>query len=86
MLTIQKLEKGYGAFEGERLAVFVDRQEDYAGLVNTVITVNTKLEIERIKPEIKFVKEKLLLFHSADLMRYFCKLNVRLQWLENYNV
>ncbi len=86
MLTIKKIENGYGIFEGERLITFVDRQEDYTGLVDTVINVNAKLEVERIKPEIEFVESKLLSFHSASYIRYFCKLHSRFRFLENYNV
>lgn len=90
MITIKRIEVGYGIFDGDRLAVFIDRQEDYAGLVNIVINVNTKLEIDRIKAEIENLKanikgSKNKLFANYDAYRISC-LRSDLHWLENYNV
>ena len=88
MLTIKKIEAGYGIFEDERLITFVDRQEDYAGLVETVITVNTKLEIKRIKAEMAVIKGRVMKHGyratKYDMYTLSC-LGSNLHFLRNYN-
>lgn len=86
MLTIQKLEKGYGIFDGDRLAVYVDNENDYVGLVDIVITVNTKLEIERIKSDIRILKERTKKDPNAARLLIMRDLKDQLHFLENYNV
>lgn len=86
MLTIQKLEKGYGIFDVDRLVDFAERQQDYSGLVDTVITVNAKLEIERIKSDIRILKERTKKDPNAARLLIMRDLKEKLHFLENYNV
>ena len=44
MLTIQKLEKGYGAFIGIRLIAIEENTEGYQYLINSVIRANKAIK------------------------------------------
>ena len=85
MITIKKTENGYGIFDGDRLVDFAERQQDYAGLVDTVMTVNAKLEVDRINHAIDSIKDKIKRSQGSRTIPQMCTLRSELHFLENYN-
>lgn len=87
MITIKKIEVGYGIFDGDRLVDFAERKQDYAGLVNTVITVNTKYLMVFIDAAIETLEERIKKDSSSALaeITILRTLKSDRHFLESYN-